>query len=117
METLTNFTNHLKNKKECFTQAVLVKKHNFDKNLTHVQKGNDITVSVTYTQILTSNIQLKPTVMLSAITVKGSRITEETSLWVALPMAGSWTNTSTLLLLCRCNRLLPPLSCFLLGIS
>lgn len=48
METLTNFTNHLKNKKECFIQAVLLNKHNFDTHLTHVQKGNDITVSVIY---------------------------------------------------------------------
>lgn len=38
MATLTNFTNHLKNKKKCFIQAVLLNKHNFDTNLTHVQK-------------------------------------------------------------------------------
>lgn len=69
METLTNLTNHLKNKKECFIQAVLLNKHNFDTNLTHVQKGNDITLSVIHRQILTSNIQLKPSVTPNTINV------------------------------------------------
>lgn len=71
METLTNFTNKLRNKKECFIQAGLLNNHNFDTNLTCVQK-DDIIVSLVYTQMLASERQLNPTVMLNSISLMGS---------------------------------------------